>query len=146
MTIVPLDETMMRLWVGLRAQLAPQTPLSQQWLEGCALLDAEPFMAFLALGQQGEGLGFIELALQADTLHRQAPPQLRLGCLFVLPERRLQGVATELVAVACAWGRQHGCDELVSEVSLDDRGQQQMHQALGFTPGERRVRYRLPLA
>ena len=53
MTIVPLDETMMRLWVGLRAQLAPQTPLSQQWLEGCALLDAEPFMAFLALGQQG---------------------------------------------------------------------------------------------
>ena len=130
MTIVPLDETMMRLWVGLRAQLAPQTPLSQQWLEGCALLDAEPFMAFLALGQQGEGLGFIELALQADTLHRQAPAQLRLGCLFVLPERRLQGVATELVA----------------EGSLDDRGQQQMHQALGFTPGARRVRYRLPHA
>ncbi|MDA6076835.1 hypothetical protein O0544_10945 [Edwardsiella anguillarum] len=42
MTIVPLDETMMRRWVALRAQLAPQTPLSRHWLEGCALLDAAP--------------------------------------------------------------------------------------------------------
>ncbi|AOV95894.1 aminoglycoside adenylyltransferase [Edwardsiella hoshinae] len=145
MTIVALDETMMRLWVGLRAQLAPQTPLSQHWLDGCALLDAAPFMGFLALGPQGEGLGFIELALQPDSLHRHAPVSLRLGCLFVRPERRQQGVATELVAVACAWGRQHGCAEMVSAVPLADQGQQQMHRALGFTQGERWVDYRLSL-
>ncbi|BET81973.1 Aminoglycoside 6'-N-acetyltransferase [Edwardsiella anguillarum] len=145
MTIVPLDETMMRRWVALRAQLAPQTPLSRHWLEGCALLDAAPYAALLALDAEGEAQGFVEIALQPEMLQRSAPARLRLCCLFVSPDRRRRGVATALMAAAAAWGRQRGCAEMVTAVALEDRAQQRMLAALGLTEQARQVTYRLPL-
>ncbi|WFN97294.1 hypothetical protein [Edwardsiella ictaluri] len=91
MTIVPLDKAMMRRWIALCAQLAPLTPLSRHWLEGCALLDAAPYAALLALDAAGETQGVVKIAIQPEVLQHSAPARLRLCCLFVSPARRRPG-------------------------------------------------------
>jgi aminoglycoside 6'-N-acetyltransferase I len=65
--------------------------------------------------------------------------------LYVIPDARRQGVATELVAAVAAWGIELGCSELASDALLENELSHSVHKALGFVETERVLFFRKSL-
>jgi aminoglycoside 6'-N-acetyltransferase I len=136
-------------WLRLRWALWPHLTVSQHRLEALAILGGpSPAVAFVARNDRFGAVGFAEVALRQDHVNGCATsPVGFLEGIYVHPEWRRLGIARLLCSAVEAWAVDLGCSELGSDVDLDNRASQRMHETLGFTETERVVFYRklLPL-
>jgi ribosomal-protein-alanine N-acetyltransferase len=65
-----------------------------------------------------------------------------LEAIFVRPEYRKNGVASELVRSCENWAKEHGCREFASDCLLHNTDSYLFHQHLGFTETERCIFFR----
>ncbi|WP_334177636.1 GNAT family N-acetyltransferase [Pseudoxanthomonas sp.] len=68
-----------------------------------------------------------------------------LNDLLVLPEARRNGIARALLAAAAEFAREDGALRLELETDHDNPAAQALYRAMGWTPYEGTLRFRLPL-
>jgi aminoglycoside 6'-N-acetyltransferase I len=129
-------------WIALRAALWPE---AQDHAGDLARMLAAPerFITFIAREDGGVAVGFAEVSLRHDYVSGcESSPVGFLEGIYVVPERRRQGVARALNAAAEQWARVCGCSEFASDALLDNIDSHRMHAALGFEETERIVGFR----
>lgn len=134
-------------WLSLRRAFIPELPAEEHpgFLARFAAASAG-FTAFVAHADDGTAVGFAEVSIRTDYVngchHR---PALFLEGIYTEPAHRGRGVARALCAAAGAWGREHGCREFASDVTIDDEQSLAAHRGLGFEETERVVYFRMNL-
>ncbi len=133
-------------WLPLRLQLWPDQTPDENRAEALAVMESEDSAGFIAKTQDGEAVGFAEVALRYDYVNGCGrPPVAFLEGIYVVPDRRGEGVARGLVQAVESWAGVKGVSELASDVLLGNEPSQAMHEALGFDETERVVYYRKPV-
>ena len=130
-------------WLTMRQALWPEESAEGHRAEMAAWCgDPARCAAFLATGESGNPVGFVEVALRTEYVNgTTSSPVGYVEGLYVVPAARKQGVARALMGAAEGWVRDRGCRELVSDVAWDNRISQAAHQALGFRETERTIFY-----
>jgi aminoglycoside 6'-N-acetyltransferase I len=91
-------------------------------------------------------VGFAEASLRHDYVNGcETSPVAFIEGIYVVPERRRQGVANALIAAVEQWARDQGLHELASDALLENSQSHAMHRALGFSETERVIYFRKPL-
>lgn len=92
----------------------------------------EPAAVFLAQSESGVWIGLLELSIRAYAEGcRDSHPAYVEG-IYVVPEFRRAGVATQLLAEAERWSRSRGCTEIASDSAPDNRSSGGLHAKAGF--------------
>jgi len=147
LTITPCTDVDQPGWLALREALWPQGARPEHRAEMAGFL-AEPsrFAQFVAYGERGVPLGFVEACVRRDHVNGTATsPVAFLEALYVVPQHRRRGVASRLVDAVAQWARARGCTELASDAALDNQVGHRVHEALGFRETERVVFFGKPL-
>ena len=133
--------------LALRLRLWPNTSLEGHHGEIAAQLrDARRFVALLARLENGESVGFAEVALRVDPVNGcESSPVAFVEAIYVDPPQRRRGVARALCAAAERWAAERNCAELASDALLDDMASRNFHRAVGFLPTERVIFFRKEL-
>ncbi len=91
----------------------------------------------------GDAAGFTQLYPAFSSV--SATRTWILNDLLVLPEARRQGVARALLAAAADFARADGALRLELETDHDNATAQALYRAMGWTPYDGTLRFRLPL-
>ena len=146
MQIAPVTEADVGDWLTLRQLLFTDTDDVGHEEDAAAILDNKfRNTVLLCRGDQGEPLGFAEVSLRHHVDGCHTSPVGYLEGLFVVPRRRRQGLARQLVEAAEDWVRARGCQEFASDIEIGNEIGQQTHQGLGFEETERVVLFRKAL-
>ncbi|OVZ55502.1 N-acetyltransferase [Pigmentiphaga sp. NML080357] len=134
-------------WARMRDALWPGDTLASHREELEAMLaGAGTEVAWIARDDQGRAVGFAEASLRHDYVNGcTSTPVGFLEGIYVVPDRRRQGIARRLCGAAEDWARSMGCMEFASDAAADAIASHRMHQALGFEETERVVYFRKPL-
>jgi aminoglycoside 6'-N-acetyltransferase I len=136
-----------RGWIELRRSLWPDGEEAEHLSEMetmCAR--SGDFVAFIAYGESGQALGFVEAALRRDHVNgTSTSPVGFIEGIYVSPMARRQGVARELVAMVERWARGNGCREIAADALIDNLDSHEMHRGLGFVETDRVVYFRKEL-
>ena len=119
----------------LRHALWPDCPLDE--------VPVDP--GFVAVGEDGTLVGFIEMSLRSHAEDCESSPVGYIEGWFVVESLRRSGIGGQLVRAAEDWARAHGCTEMASDTWLDNTLSQQAHAVLGYEEVERLVHFRKAL-
>ncbi len=103
-------------------------------------------IAFIAVGDAGEPVGFAEATLRRDYVEGcETSPVAFLEGWYVNAGWRGQGIGRALLSAVRQWAQAQGCSELASDAALDNLAAQRAHAACGFAETERVVYFRMAL-
>lgn len=129
-------------WLSLRKLLWPNITNSEHQYEMKDIFQQPEKMASFIAWENGMPIGFAEVNLRYDYVAGCTTiPVTYLEGIFVVANKRKQGIARMLCGKVEEWGKAKGCNELASDVELDNLVSQQVHQALSFQEVERVVCY-----
>ncbi len=132
-------------WSAMRAALWPDddaTAHAEDIAETFLAGDPDQ-VAFVAEGEDGRLLGFVEASIRRDYVDGCDTSPVAFGeGAFILPEWRGTGVGRALVEAVAEWGRARGCSELASNALLENTASHAFHEAVGFEETERVVFFR----
>lgn len=129
-----------QLWPGQRAEHEREIPA---FFAGHR---RDPAEVILAMGDDGQPIGFAEVTLRSHAEGCRSTPVAYLEGWFVEAEYRGRGVGALLLAAVEDWARAQGCTELASDTELHNTASQAAHRALGFTEVDRIVCFRKTLS
>lgn len=133
-------------WVALRTQLWPEYPLEEHRRDAGDLLARGDGAVTFVAKSDGLLIGFAEATLRVDFVNGSSTsPVTFLEGLYVVPERRRQGVGRALCRAVAGWGAQRGCTEFASDALLENEQGHAVHRALGFQETERVVYFLKPI-
>jgi aminoglycoside 6'-N-acetyltransferase I len=134
-------------WLPLREALWPHCSRAEHLAEMASCVSSpDRYAQFLAYGQNGEPIGLAEASIRTDYVNgATTAPVGFLEALYVIPEARRRGAATQLVVAVSDWAVSAGCSELASDTALENELSQKVHKALGFQETERVVFFRKSL-
>lgn len=88
---------------------------------------------FASIIKKGEAAGFAQCQLRHDYVEgTDTSPVGYLEGIFVVPERRGQGLASELLRACEDWALKMGCSQFASDCELHNTGSLAFHLKLGF--------------
>lgn len=142
--IIPAGASHVERWAYMRAELWPDTSLSEHRDDILAQLkNGVDEITFLAFDEQGEAIGFAEAALRHDYVNGcSSSPVVFLEGIFIEPDARRNGVARALAEAVKRWGQERGCAEMASDADIANDASHEFHAALGFAETERVVYFR----
>lgn len=105
-------------------------------------LESGSSVVFLA-ETDGVTVGFAQLFPAYSTVH--LAPSWILEDLFVLPQYRKTGVATELLRVAVEHARDSGASSMFLETARDNETAQRVYERSGWTREARFFKYNAPI-
>ena len=144
--IEPLAGPDFGAWVALRAQLWPDHPIEEHRRDAHELLARGDKAAVFVAKSDGQLVGFAEATLRVDFVNGSSTsPVTFLEGLYVVPQRRRQGVARALCDALELWGARAGCSEYASDALLENEQGRIVHAALGFRETERVVYFLKPI-
>jgi len=136
-------------WAAMRAKLWPQAG-AELARETSAFARGLPLpnvtAVFIAEGEAGEELGFLELALRSFADGCESMPVPHVEGWYVEANARGKGVGRALMLAAEAWSIAQGYTELASDTELDNAGSLRAHERCGFAEVERLIKLRKVLA
>ena len=145
MRVRPATAADVPAWSAMRAQLWPDDDAAANAADiaDTFLGDDPDQVAFVAEGEGGALLGFVEASIRRDYVDGCDTSPVAFGeGAFILPEWRGTGVGRALVEAVAQWGRTQGCTELASNALLDNTASHAFHEAVGFEETERVVFFR----
>jgi len=134
-------------WLELRTALWPQSGREEHLAEMAEFV-AEPgkYVQFIFYAAGQKAIGLAEASIRSDHVNgTESSPVAFLEGLYVSPKYRRQGIAAALVNEVKSWALRNSCNELASDVSLDNTVSQSLHLAMGFKETERVVYYKMGL-
>ncbi|KKB85066.1 aminoglycoside 6'-acetyltransferase [Devosia limi DSM 17137] len=143
MIVAPATAADLADWADLRQALWPDDGLDGHRAEIAGMLAAPDLANFIARTEDGLAAGLAEASLRRDYVNGcETSPVAFLEGIYVMPEYRRSGIASQLVAAVEDWARTRGCSEFASDASLDNLRSHAMHAALGFEETQRVVYFR----
>jgi len=148
--IRPIEPRDAEAWSAMRGRLWPEANVDELARETRAfaaglkqgIVDA----AFIAIGDDAQPLGFIELSVRAFSDGCDSMPIPHVEGWYVEDSARGQSVGRALMRAAEEWARSRGFTELASDSELTNENAQRAHTACGFEEVDRLVKFRKPLA
>lgn len=134
-------------WLLLRQALWPDASEQEHRDEiGQQLSEPQRYINFVAYDSREQPVGLVEASLRLDYVNgTDNSPVVFLEGICVVPQRRRQGLAAQLIEIVAQWGREQGCVQMASDTELDNLLSQKMHNALGFEETERVVFFKRQL-
>ncbi len=134
MEIRPAGESDGATWERMRQRLWPSPPDEHalaiaRYFSGRA---KEPLEVLLAIDEQRQAVGFIELSIRAYAEGCKTDRVAFVEGWYVEPAERSSGVGRTLIDAAETWGRSQGCVELGSDAEVDNLDSAAAHRAVGF--------------
>lgn len=128
-------------WLRLRHNLWSDSSLEEHRAEiNDLLMDSENCAQFMAYSSAGVALGFAEASIRHEYVNgTNSSPVAYLEGVYVEPMARQTGIGAALIEAVAAWGLEQGCEELASDVPLENQVSQNVHLALGFVATEQVV-------
>ncbi len=99
---------------------------------------------FLAVGENGDACGLIEVSLR-NVVDGLSSPVGYVEGIYVDPDHRGSGLARQLLEQAESWRRSKECTEIATDAELDNQDAQRFHERMGFKETYRIVEYRKKL-
>lgn len=122
---------------GLALRLWPEHDYAQLRQEMEKIL-SQPDAAFFLAFDGETPVGFAQCQLRHDYVEgTQTSPVGYLEGIYVVPERRGQGIAGKLLAACQTWAREKGCQEFASDCELTNTESLAFHLAMGFAEANR---------
>lgn len=126
-----LAELANKMWIN-----DPIDELEAEFAELTRDGDAACFLKYA----DGRPVAFAQCGLRHDYVEgTDSSPVGYLEGIFVLPQYRGQGIASELLFCCEAWAKQKGCTEFASDCELTNAESLRFHEALGFTEVNRLI-------
>ncbi len=130
---IPASAKNFNEWIEMIYDLWPHHTRQELEKEFLEELKSEKHRHFLAVDENGNYLGFINLSLRFDYVQgASSKPVIYVEGIYVKPEYRKQGVAKQLVQQAEKWALENGCKELASDAEIENITSQKFHEKLGF--------------
>jgi aminoglycoside 6'-N-acetyltransferase I len=131
--ILPLNHTLVEMWISMRKLVRPETDVQQQLDEAYFLLEhTEKMNVFICKFKSGEPMGFIEVSVRDFAEGCLSSPVGYIEGWFVREEFRNSGIGRLLVLAAERWARTRGCIEIASDADVDNESSRKAHTKLGF--------------
>lgn len=138
MSIKSVTEQTVSVWVSFASRVwqTDEQVLQEQFTEG-----KFPF-EFLYYSPSNIAVAWISLSLRHDYVEGcQFSPVAYVEGIFVHPDYRGQGIATELLDFADSWAKSHGARELASDTDFENIHSQTFHTKNGFREVSRNIHY-----
>lgn len=140
-TARPVTASDLGALVAMRARLYVDASAEELADEAEQLVGPEPRWAAFIAEENGQALGFVEVAMRSYAEGGPDAPAGYLEGIWVEPGARRRGVAKILLATAEKWARERGFTWLGSDARLENAASQAWHGAAGFAEIERVVVY-----
>jgi len=105
----------------------------------------EPDQHCVLAFEDGEPVGFAEMALRNLVDGCSSSPVAYLEAIYVAADYRGRGIARELMGYVERWASEKGCSELATDTGIDDDKAQRFHRRSGFEETDRIVQFRKAL-
>jgi aminoglycoside 6'-N-acetyltransferase I len=100
------------------------------------------YRTLLCRNDHGEAIAFADLSIRNEYIEgSNSSPVGYVEGLYVKPECRKQGIASELVRRGEDWSRANGCTEYGSDTELSNVDSQNFHLRYGFEKAETIVHF-----
>ena len=125
-------------WAALCVALWPHTSLEEHIEESLP----NEFLYYI----EDEAVAFVSLSLRRDYVEgTDSSPVGYLEGIYVKPEFRGRGIATELVSFAKEWSVARGCVEFASDCELTNEDSLKFHTKIGFKEANRIICFTMNL-
>lgn len=142
MKIVEADKRDLAEWRGMRSELYEGLDDGFDQKEAELILESDDKACFLALGDDGEPMGFVELSLRNIVDGCLTSPVGFIEGIYVKPRYRRSGTGSELFAFAARWFEERGCTEMATDAELSNTDGHRFHKRMGFEETYRIVEFR----
>ena len=139
--IRPLGEQDSAVWAKMRHALWPEGSVDDHAQDIARVLAGADYWAFAAM-DDGEAIGFAEVAVRKYANGCESQPVPFLEGIWVDPRYRRSGVGRRLVAHVEGFVKTRGFREIGSDALLDNRASHEAHAGWGFAETERVVYFR----
>jgi aminoglycoside 6'-N-acetyltransferase I len=140
--IIPVTVENERVWAELCAALWPDNTAEDILKERSGGIFQNEFLYFA----EGEAIAFLSLSLRCDYVEgTDSSPVGYVEGIYVKPNFRERGIATELIAFAKDWAVSRGCAELASDCELDNEDSRLFHNKAGFKEANRLICFTMDL-
>lgn len=86
----------------------------------------------------GKPIGFAHCSIRGDYVEgAEKSPTAYLEGIFVMPENRGEGVASDLLRHCEVWAAEMGCEEIASDCELNNLESERFHLRSGFSEANR---------
>ena len=130
-------------WLELRQQLYPDCSYDQLLSEikkiywEKSVVGELDYLVLLHVAEDDRVIGFIETSLRPEVPHFTTSPAGYVESLYVVPEFRGRGIATELVSRSETWVRSKGCMDFYVDTDTGYDDAYQFYLAVGFKEVDR---------
>ncbi len=101
-------------------------------IERDGTLKSQPFVCLLAIGDDGDPIGFIELTVRSSAEDCMTSPVGYIEAWYVDPDHHAKGVGRALMQAGFEWARAQGCREVGSDARAENDASARAHAAMGF--------------
>jgi aminoglycoside 6'-N-acetyltransferase I len=104
--------------------------------------DSDRYRTIFCQTDEGKSIAFADLSIRQEYVEgSDTSPVGYVEGLYVEPEYRKQGIASELVRMGETWSRERGCSEYGSDTELSNVDSQNFHERYGFEKAETIVHF-----
>jgi aminoglycoside 6'-N-acetyltransferase I len=128
-------------WLSMRQGLWPDAPIEYLNFDMDDRLADRDYAVFVASGEDGELVAFIEVGLRDYGEGCETSPVGYIEAWYVDEHIRGQRVGREIVRVAEEWAREKGCSEMASDTWLENEASIAAHWKLGYEEADRLVHF-----
>ena len=132
-------------WFKLRKKLWPKCSLQKHNDEISEIISNKSMSAFLAIGQEGKAIGFVETSIRPYAEGCNTKNVGYIEGLYVVPNFRKFSIGKKLVHTAERWAISKGCKEMASDCLLNNKISLDFHLALGYKITKKLIHFKKSL-
>ena len=139
--IVPVSKENEKEWIDLCLALWPDTS-EAELIDGYSKYKLQDFLYYAS----NLAIAFISLSIRHEYVFgTETSPVGYVEGIYVAPEHRKAGIGKALINYAKEWAFSQGCNELASDVELNNEESQIFHENMGFSEVPRFISYTMNL-